>query len=98
MQTSNLDPDFAREAKAIVVLAFRNGPIESLHGGKQCSACGGKAGYSRITDDEMKAIMKNAVDHLYKFGVMKKSDPVRYNQLVEYGNAVARQWDEPTSS
>ena len=26
-----LDPDLAMEAKALVALAFRNGPIEDLH-------------------------------------------------------------------
>jgi hypothetical protein len=30
--------NLAREAKAIVVLAFRNGPIEDLHAGKPCSS------------------------------------------------------------
>ena len=29
-----LDHDLAMEAKAIVALAFRNGPIENLHAGK----------------------------------------------------------------
>ena len=98
MQDSNLDPELAQEAKAIVVLGFRNGPIEDLHEGRRCPACFGKSGYFRITDAEMKAIMKNAVDHIYKFSMMKKSDPVRYRQLVEYGNKVAADWDEPTIS
>ena len=31
-----LDPDLAEEAKALVALAFRNGPIEDLHAGKPC--------------------------------------------------------------
>jgi hypothetical protein len=43
----------------------------------------------------MKAIMKNAVDHVYKFSVIKKSDPLRYKQLIDYGNDVASAWDEP---
>jgi hypothetical protein len=97
MQNTNLDPELAREAKAIVVLAFRNGPIENLHGGKRCTACRDKVGYSRITDAEMKAIMKNAVDHVYKFIVMKKSDPIRYKRNIEYGNRIASEWDEPTA-
>ena len=29
----------AREAKAIVALAFRNGPIEKIHAGKECPTC-----------------------------------------------------------
>ena len=31
-----LDPKLASEAKALVALAFRNGPIENLHDGKSC--------------------------------------------------------------
>jgi len=55
----------AREAKAIVALAFRNGPIEDIHAGRPCPTCAGQAGYSRITDAGMKSIIKNAVDHVY---------------------------------
>jgi len=31
-----LDTELAKEAKAIVALAFRNGPIEDVHAGKAC--------------------------------------------------------------
>jgi len=31
-----LDPELAAEAKCIVALAFRNGPIEGVHAGKEC--------------------------------------------------------------
>jgi hypothetical protein len=98
MQNSNLDPELAREAKAIVALAFRNGPIENVHAGMQCPTCRGMIGYSRITDAEMKAIMKNAVDHVYQFAVLKKSDPDRYKQLLDYGSKVAWEWDDPAIS
>jgi hypothetical protein len=95
MNNTELDPELAREAKAIVALAFRNGPIENLHAGRQCPTCGGNVGFSKITDAEMKTIMKNAVDHVYKFSVIKKSDPLRYKELVDYGNDVASAWDDP---
>ncbi len=49
-----LDPAIASEAKALVVLAFRNGPIEVLHSGRPCPACNGKADISHISDEEMK--------------------------------------------
>ena len=49
----------AIEAKAIVALAFRNGPIEGIHAGTQCPTCSGEASYSRITDAEIKEIMKS---------------------------------------
>ena len=95
MNNKNIDKELDREAKAIVALAFRNGPIENLHAGKRCSTCDGKSGYSRITDAEMKTIMKNAVDHVYKFSLMKRADPLRYEKLIEYGNEVAHRWDDP---
>ena len=50
-----LDPELAREAKALVALAFRNGPIEDLQAGISCPACSGDADISHISDDEMKA-------------------------------------------
>jgi hypothetical protein len=53
-----LDTELATDAKAIVGLAFRNGPIEDVHAGKACPVCCGSSEYSRITDEEMKAMMK----------------------------------------
>ena len=55
-----LDPELAAEAKSIVALAFRNGPIEDVHAGKECPNCAGKVEHSHITQDEMKNIMKRA--------------------------------------
>jgi hypothetical protein len=49
------DP-LVREAKAIVALSFRNGPIEDVHAGGPCPVCHGKTEYSHITQDEMKLI------------------------------------------
>jgi hypothetical protein len=31
-----LDSELAAEAKSLVALAFRNGPIEDVHAGKEC--------------------------------------------------------------
>ena len=58
-----LDPELAAEAKSIVALAFRNGPIENVHAGKECPTCAGKPEYSHITQGEMKNIMKLAVEY-----------------------------------
>lgn len=55
----------AMEAKAIVALALRNGPIEEIHAGRRRPTCADKAAYAHITDDEIKAIMKSAVDRVY---------------------------------
>jgi hypothetical protein len=87
--------DLKREAKAIVVLAFRNGPIEDLHAGKTCPTCNGKTGYSRISDDEMKLIMKNAVNHVYRLLRLKADDPDTYAQQIAYGERSALSWDDP---
>ena len=48
----------AREAKALVAMAFRNGPIENVHAGKTCPTCYGRPEYSHITQAEMREIMR----------------------------------------
>lgn len=50
-----VDRLLAKKAKSIVVLAFRNGPIENIHAGITCLHCTGKEEYSHITDDEMES-------------------------------------------
>ena len=94
--TRNPDPqELAPEAKAIVALAFRNGPIEDVHAGKPCPACAGKPGVSRISDDEMKLIMKNAVNKVYALLRLKSGDPDGYAREIAYGERCAASWDEP---
>jgi hypothetical protein len=85
----------AREAKAIVALAFRNGPIEDLHAGRPCPTCTGCEGYSRITDDEMKLIMKHAVDHVYYLLLLREEDPFEYESKISFGERYTAKWDEP---
>ena len=87
--------DLAREAKAIVALAFRNGPIEDLHAGQPCPACQDKTGYSRISDTEMKIIMKNAVNRVYALLRLKADDPVGYSRQIAFGERSTLSWDEP---
>ena len=94
-RTMTLDPELAAEAKSIVALAFRNGPIEGVHAGKECPTCTGKSEYSHITQAEMKNIMKNAVDTVYKLLWMKKNDPERYAASIELGSRYTRSWDDP---
>ena len=90
-----IDPQLAREAKAIVALAFRNGPIEKVHAGKLCPTCSAGSEYSRITDDEIKAIMKSAVDRMYALLRLKTSDPDGYARQIAFGARYVTQWDEP---
>jgi hypothetical protein len=85
----------AREAKALVALAFRNGPIENAHAGKTCPTCRGKAEYSHITQGEMRQIMKVGVDRVYTFLVLKERDPKAYEALLSLGERYATAWDEP---
>jgi len=88
------DP-LAREAKAIVVLAFRNGPIEDVHAGRRRPLCEGDTEYSHITQDEMKLIMKNAVNQIYKLLRMKVDDPDGYETKIAHGERFTRNWDDP---
>jgi hypothetical protein len=62
MESESHRRQIARKAKAIVALAFRNGAIENIHAGRLCPTCSGQAGYFRITDVEMKAIIRDAVN------------------------------------
>lgn len=88
------DP-IAREAKAIVALAFRNGPIEDLHAGYPCPTCSEEPDYSRISDSEMKTIMKCAVNRMYSLLRLKNSKPVDFENLMTFGSLFTRHWDDP---
>jgi hypothetical protein len=90
-----LDAELAKEAKAIVALAFRNGPIEDVHAGKVCPVCCGSSDYSRITDGEMKAMMKSAVSAVYKLLWNRDHDTEAYRKSIEYGARFTSHWDEP---
>lgn len=85
----------AREAKAIVALALRNGPLEDVHAGSRCPVCDGKPGISRITDDEMKRIMKYAVNRIYALLVLKENEPERYERDIAFGERTTANWDNP---
>lgn len=85
----------AREAKALVAMAFRNGPIENVHAGKTCPTCHGKQEYSHITQAEMRKIMKAAVDRLYTCLVLKHRDQRAYEALLSLGECYTTAWDEP---
>src|ERR1017187_9080631 len=90
-----LDPDLAVEAKALVALAFRNGPIEDLHAGKPCPVCSGHQETSHISDEEMKAIMKSAVNTLYRLLWQRDRDPVSYKENLTLGRRYTLHWDDP---
>jgi hypothetical protein len=90
-----LDPVLAAETKAIVALAFRNGPIEALHAGKSCPACTGRQEISHISDEEMKALMKSAVNNLYRLLWQRENDPAAYLKNLVLGERYTMHWDDP---
>lgn len=92
---SGVDQRLAREAKSLVALAFRNGPIEGVHAGKRCPTCAGDPGYSKITDAEMKTIMKSAVNRLYTLLLFRQENPAVYEDLLQAGDPYTRAWDAP---
>jgi hypothetical protein len=82
----------------IVALAFRNGPIEQIHAGQPCPTCEGRPGFSRITDAEMKKIMKNAVnpvDHVYALLVLREENPEEYESKIRIEERYTAKWDDP---
>jgi len=86
----------AIEAKALVIMAFRNGPIENIHAGlKSCPTCRGNPDLSRITDPEMKEMMKFAVDRIATLLMLRESDREQYEKLVVSALAYVARWDEP---
>jgi len=90
-----LESDLAAEAKALVALAFRNRPIEDLHAGKPCEICNGRREFSHISDDEMKALMKSAVDALYLLLWEREYDPASYRDRLSLGRRYTQSWDDP---
>ena len=95
MKSKTDQPDLVREAKGIVALAFRNGPIEDLHAGQRCPTCDGNAEYSHITDAEMTVIMKNAVHHVYRLLKLKASDTAEYERQIAFGARYTANWGDP---
>jgi len=85
-------PTIEEESRAIVLLAFRNGPIENVHAGRaRCSRCT-KSG---ITDEEMKQINKTAVNRVWMLLKMRERQPQRYRACVLYGSRITKNWDPP---
>jgi len=92
---NSIDSQLAREAKAIVALAFRNGPIEDIHAGKPCPTCRSRQGYSRLTDADVKLIMQNAVDHVYMLLWLREREPQEYEAQITFADSYTTSWDDP---
>lgn len=89
---SNLD-QLASEAKALVVLAFRNGPIDDLHTGLPCPTCAEDTRYSQISDSETKTSKKSAVNRVYTLPLRKSTNLAEFKALMRFGSLYSRQWD-----
>jgi hypothetical protein len=78
-----------------VALAFRNGPIESIHAG--CVRCPGcRTRLSKITDEEMKRINKSAMNRVWTLLRLRERNPKGYRALVQFGfRTYAAHWDPP---
>jgi hypothetical protein len=89
------DKELVREAKAIVALAFRNGPLADLHAGMQCPVCTGEPGYSRVTVAEIKTIMKGAASQVFRLLWLRDHDPVSYQREIRRGDTLSSREDDP---
>ena len=99
----------AKLAKTMAMLCVRNTHLETIHAGKTpvtrtgewtdvtvVDADGNRIPWndvSRITDDEMRDLMRDIVNRLYTFHLC--ADEPGLQAEIERWMAVARQWDEP---
>jgi len=80
------------EANAIVAWAFRNGPIEDLHAGEHSELLENPE-LSRITDEEMKAIMINACERMEQLLREKQEDAGSYYlKIMDYNRKYCHAW------
>lgn len=101
-------------AKAIVLHSFRNGLIEDIHAGKSPVSITGDFSdvrvvtplgeiawteVSRISQEEMKVMMKEAVDRVYTILLsMNEQDQVFLSNMLRYANGSTSHWDTPQKS
>jgi len=86
-------PTFRDEANAIVAHAFRNGPIEDLHAGKQSELLKDPS-LSRLTDDEIKEVMIFACREVAGLLVMREKNTDEYIDFVlRYKRTFCSQWE-----
>jgi hypothetical protein len=102
-------PLAAQLAKSIAALCVRNTFLEDLHAGITPSSQSGDnsdvkvvtsygeipwGNLSRISDEEMKRLMKEIVDKLYTF-LCRQEDPEFLEALLALGGRYTARWDEP---
>jgi hypothetical protein len=81
------------EANALIAMAVRNGPLETLHAGKYSAWLEDDA-LSRVTDDEMKILMMYATRMLATLLKMRDETPEIYRRYIEnYGSMYCNGWE-----
>jgi hypothetical protein len=99
----------AELAKTLTAMCVRNAEIENIHAGKPIVSKTGDYSdvkiidaegneftwpeVSRISDDEMKVLMKGIVNRLYTF--MMQGDDPRFDKNMNYHKRFTRMWDDP---
>jgi hypothetical protein len=96
-------------AKAIAAICVRNSFLEDLHAGTRPSSKSGDysdvkivtpygeiawRNLSRISDREMKRLMKEVVNNIYSF-LCRQEDPAFIEAFLTLGGKYAAGWDEP---
>ena len=96
-------------AKSIAALCVRNTFLEDLHSGmtpssqsgdysdvKVVTPCGEIPWHklSRVSDEEMKRLMKEIVDKIYTF-LCREEEPEFLKAFLRMGQMYAARWDEP---
>ena len=96
-------------AKSLAVLCVRNTFLEDLHSGITPSSQSGDYSdvkvvtpygeipwckLSRLSDDEMKCLMKEIVDKIYTF-LCRQEEPEFLAAFLRMGEMYAARWDDP---
>jgi len=90
-----LDPDLAAEAKHWSFWLFATAPSKPCTPGNHARSAAGKADVSHLSDHEMKAVMKSAVDTLYRLLWQRDYDPAAYREALAFGRRNTLQWNDP---
>jgi hypothetical protein len=81
------------EANALIAMAVRNGPLETLHAGKHSPLLEDPT-LSRISDQEMKVLMLNATRALAALLKFRSMEPELYRRWLQtYGSAFCSRWE-----
>lgn len=81
------------EANALIAMAVRNGPIETLHAGKHSPLLEDPT-LSRISDEEMKVLMQHAARVLGALLAFRARHPDLYRRWLQtYGSTYCSRWE-----